>query len=65
MIERKFCQIIDRNPNLIKVLNHMPEPYKNHIIIKYWGFQNECFDGVIRNYYPINWMDLEPNINIT
>ena len=32
-IERKICQIIDRNPNLIKILDHMPEPYKRHIII--------------------------------
>ena len=62
MIERKICQIKDRNPNLMKVLNHMPDPYKRHIIIKYWGFQIECPDGVIRNYYSINWMDLEPNI---
>ena len=27
MIERKFCQIIDHNPNLIKISNKMPEPY--------------------------------------
>ena len=35
MIERKMCQIIDRNPNSIKTLDHMPKPYKNHIIIKH------------------------------
>ena len=62
MIERKFCLMIDRNPNLKKVLNHMPDPYKKHIIIKHWGLQYKCHDGMIRNYYPINWMDLEPNI---
>ena len=38
MIERKICQIIDRDPNLIKILNQMPEPYKTHIIFKHWGF---------------------------
>ena len=62
MIERKFFLMIDRNSKLIKVLNHMPDPYKKHIIIKHWCFQYKCHDGVIRNYYPINWMDLEPNI---
>ena len=46
MIERKICQIIDRNPNLIKVLNHMPGPYERHIIIKHWCFQNEGPYGI-------------------
>ena len=62
MIERRICQIIDRNPNLIKILNQMPEPYKRHIIIKHWGFQNEGPDGTIYDYTPVNWMDLEPNV---
>ena len=60
MIERKICQIIDRNPNLIKVLNHMPNPYKRHINFKHWGFQTEDYNGIIRDYIPANWMDLEP-----
>ena len=64
MIERKVCQIIDRNPNLIKILNQMPEPYKRHIIIKHWGFQNKCPDGIIYDYTLVNWMDLETNIII-
>ena len=50
MIERKLCQIIDRNPNLVKVLDHMPDPYKKHIIMKHWGFQNEGLEGRIRYY---------------
>ena len=61
MIERKICQIIDRNPNLIKILDHMPEPFKGHIIIKHWGFQNEGHGGIIYGFVPANWMDLEPN----
>ena len=60
MIERKICKIIDRNPNLIKILDHMPEPYKRHIIIKHWGIQYD--DGLIYGYVLANWMDLEPNI---
>ena len=59
MIERRICQINDRDPNLIKILNQMPEPYKRHIIIKHWGFQNEGPDGIINDYTPVNWMDLE------
>ena len=61
IIERKICQIIDRNPNLIKILDHMPEPYKRYIIIKHWGFQ---YDDNEKIYIivPVNWMDLEPNI---
>ena len=62
MIERKICQIIDRNPNLIKILDHMPDPYKRHIIIKHWGFQNEAPDGIIYDYMAVDWMDLEPNL---
>ena len=38
MIKRKICQKIDRNPNLIKTLDCMPEPYTRHIIIKHWGY---------------------------
>ena len=60
MLERKICQIIDRNPNLKKRLNNMPNPYKRHIIIKHWGFQHRGPFG-INNYYPVNWMDLEPH----
>ena len=59
MLERKMCQIIDRNPNLIKRLDNMPNPYKRHIIIKHWGIQHEGPFG-INNYVPVNWMDLEP-----
>ena len=60
MLERKICQLIDRNPNLIKTLDHMPKPYKRHIIIKHWGFQHKGPLGKINDYVPINWMDLEP-----
>ena len=59
MLERKMCQIIDRNPNLIKRLDNMPNPYKRHIIIKHWGIQHEGPFG-IKNYVPVNWVDLEP-----
>ena len=59
MIERKICQIIDRNPNLIKTLD-LPKPYKRHIIKKHWSFPHEGPFGVIYDYVPINWMDLEP-----
>ena len=62
MIERKICQIIDRNPNLIKILDRMPEPYKRYFVIKHWGFQAEDHNGIIRNFLPPNWMDFEPNI---
>ena len=62
MIEGKICQIIDRNPNLIKILDRVPYPYKRHIIARRWGFQNEAYDGRIYNYIPVDWMDLEPNI---
>ena len=61
MIERKRCQIIDRHPKLIKILNQMPEHYKRDIIIKHWGFQNEGPGGIIYDYVPGNWMDLKPN----
>ena len=60
MLERRICQIFDRNPNLIKTLGNMPTPYKRHIIIKHWGFQTEDYNGVIRDSIPANWMDLEP-----
>ena len=39
MIERKICQIIDQNPNLIRTLDCMPEPYKRHIISKHWKYR--------------------------
>ena len=64
MIEQKICQIIDQNPNLMKILNQMPEPYKRHIVIKQWGFQNEGSDGITYGYTPVNWMDLQPNTNV-
>ena len=35
MMEGKTCQISDRNPNLIKILDRTPEPYKRHIVIKH------------------------------
>ena len=60
MIERKICQIIDRNPNLIKILDHVPEPYKRHIVIKHWGIRYD--DEIVYGFVPANWMDLEPNI---
>ena len=59
MIEHKICQTIDRSPNLIKILDHMPEPYKRHIIIKHWGIQYD--DEIIDGFVPANWMDFEPN----
>ena len=61
MIERKICRTIDRNPNLIKILDHMPKPYKKHIIIKHWGFQHKLPNGIIYGFVPVNWMDLETN----
>ena len=61
MIERKICKIFHRNPNLIKTLDHMPKPYKKHIIIKHWGFQDKGPIGIIDDFIPVNWMDLEPN----
>ena len=60
MIEHKICQTIDRIPNLIKILDHMPEPYKKHIFNKHWGIQYD--DGIIYGFVPANWMDLQPNI---
>ena len=62
MIETKICQMKDRNPNLIKILIKMPEPYKRHIINKHWCFQHEDRFGIIRNFLPAFWMELEPNI---
>ena len=59
MLERKICQIIDRNPNLIKRLCNMPNPYTRHIITKHWGFQHEGPYGMLI-YYPVNWMVLDP-----
>ena len=59
-IERKICQIIDHNPNLIRILDHMPKPYKRHIIIKHWGYENED-DEIINGLVQANWMDLKPN----
>ena len=61
MLERKLCQIIDRNPNLIKTLDNMPNPYKRHIINKYWSVALQNPFGIIRNYVPVNWRDLEPD----
>ena len=62
MIERKICQIFDRNPNLIKVLDRMPEPYKNHIVNKHWGVKFKAPDDSIKIGIPVDWMNLEPNI---
>ena len=63
MIERKICQIKDRNPNLIKILNKLPEPYKRYILSKHWCFQHKNRFGILRNFLPGIWMELEPNIN--
>ena len=60
LIERKICKIIDRSPNLIKILDHKPKPYKSQIIIKHWGIQYD--DGIIYGFVPANWMDLEPDL---
>ena len=65
MIERQICQIIDRNPNLIKKLDHIPKVYKRHIIIKHWGIRHEGLDGIIYDYTPVTWMDLQPNMFCT
>ena len=62
MVERKICKIIDRDPNLIKMLNQMPEPYKRHTVVKHWGFKIEDNDGVMCDFIPANWIDLQPNI---
>ena len=62
MIERKICQITERNPNLSKILNKMPEPYKRYIVTKRWCFQHEDRFGKIRNFSPAIWMELEPII---
>ena len=62
MIERKICQIIDRNLNLIKTLDCMPEPYKRHIIIKHWSIRYEDDYGNVYMDIPDNWTDLEPNV---
>ena len=62
MIERKICQTINRNPNLIKLLDHMLQPYKRQIIIKHWGIRYEDHNEKIYIIVPNNWMDLEPNI---
>ena len=61
MIERKICKIIDRNPNLIKTLDHMPKLYKKHVNIEHCAFQNEGPNGIIYGFVPVNWTDLEPN----
>ena len=60
MIERKICQIIDHNPNLEKILDNMPKPYKKHIIVKHWDFQQKGPGEKIYDFVPVNWMDLEP-----
>ena len=62
MIERKICQIIDRNRTLLKILNDMPELYKKYIVTKHWCFQHEDRFGIIRSFLPAIWMELEPNI---
>ena len=56
MIERKICQIKDRNPNLIKILN------KRHFVTKHWCFQHEDGFGIMRIFLPGIWMELEPII---
>ena len=61
MLERRICQIIDRNPNLIKTLSNMPNPFKRHIINKYWSIEHQNPLGIRCNYVPVNWRDLEPD----
>ena len=61
MIERRICRIFESNPNLIKTLDHMPEAYKKHIIIKHWGIHNE-YGEMAYGLVPYNWMDLEPKM---
>ena len=63
MIERKICQIIDRTPNLIRILDHMPEPCKRHNIIKHLGIRyGDDDDERIYVFVPHNWEDSEHNI---
>ena len=40
----------------------MPEPYKRYVVTKHWCFQHEDRIGIIRNFLPAIWMELEPNI---
>ena len=54
MIERKICKIIDCNPNLIKILDHMPKPYKKHTIVKHWDFQQTGPGEKIYGFVPVN-----------
>ena len=63
MIEKKICKIIDQNPNLIKTLDNMPEPYKKHIIVKHWGFRAMDCDGIICDFIPSNWRDIDNDNN--
>ena len=60
MIGRRICRIIDLKPKLIKTLNHMPEPYKRHIVTKHWGVRHDDNENYV--VIPETWMDLEPNI---
>ena len=41
MIERKICQIIDRNPNLIKTLDHMPKLIKDILLLNIGVFNTK------------------------
>ena len=61
MIERKFCQLIDKNPNLIKTLNKMPVPYREHIMDVNWGIGYIYHGDVKHSILPDNWIDPEPN----
>ena len=62
MVERKISQIINRNPNLLKIVDDMPEPYKKHICMRHWGIRCEDNDEIVYFFVPANWMELEPNI---
>ena len=37
----------------------MPEPFKRHIVTKHWCFQNEDMFGILREFLPVIWMELE------
>ena len=55
MIVRNICKIIDKNPNLIKTMKNMPEPFLRHIIVKHWGFRREDIRGIMQEFIPDNW----------
>ena len=56
-----MCQIIDRDPNLLKTFDHMPEPYKKHISIKHCVIRHIDDYGRIFVFVLDNWVDLKTN----